>query len=818
MKETTDLKKLEKFGLGMIFDLIPGGVCVATDNSCKEIIHNPVAARFLRTQPWMSLSTEEKVSSSYRMFRRGKEISLADQPLQRAAWFGDELAGDELELVWEDGVRKYALWSSRPLRDTGGNIIAAVCTFEDITQMKQKVAGIERHNDRQRDDAISDCISQLWDKQAQFCECLDNILACFSILEAVRDKTGKITDFVIKYVNEAACRHYKKPAKELAGRKLIETYPGMAKEIFPDLCRVVETEQANKNDNRNYKDPTNTHLTGTYAVRHVKLGDGLVACWRNITEKKRIEQELNIRTEQYRTVVENLTDLVCRSLPDTTVTFVNDAYCKFFGRTPKEVIGKRWLEFALPADRPALQQYWNGLCSNPTGKDEKKLGQMVGADGNSYWFEWINRPMVDAEGNVVEIQGVGRNRTIEKQLEEELRSSEKKYRELLDSIPCLVLWSNKAGIVGFVNDFANKFFGSSLGNLLDIPILGLVMPDAGRNSKSLWRMAADERPIVSEYRLSNGRQVWIQWTFRKYAYPVSQEPGVLCVGIDITDQRHAEQALLQEYERRYITDLFNKALRGEIGGQELVEIAQRSGIFFAAKSLLHIIQIDGVVDGRQVLVQDKHNIQYRVDRLIAEFSFKTAGAAWQSAAGVAVLIPFLHMENQPHSNQYRDVADMLFSLTRTAFPDKEAYIGVASVTGNPPDLVLTYQQAMFALRAGRASEQGKTVYYWQDLGILQLMSVCCDSELSLTFIQSELGNLLKHDKLKADTLIDTLEAILTSDSVSSITKRLHIHEKTVLFRKRKIERILGTNIDHHDKRLSLLMAIKLLRLRAGKNR
>jgi PAS domain S-box-containing protein len=656
--------KLEKIGFRMVFDLIPCGVCVATDTSCKEIIYNPAAVRFLRNQSWIGFSAANEPIVPYRVFRHGKELSPDDMPLQRAAWFGEEVVGDELELLWEDGVRRRALFSARPFRDDQGHIIAAVSVFEDITGRKQ---------------------------------------------------TGR-------------------------------------------------------------------------------------------------------EEEQYRIVVENLSDLVCHSLPDTTVTFVNEAYCHVFGRVRAEIIGKRWLEFVPQAERPALQQFWNELCLRGTTENVKKVDTLISMNGNQYWIEWINRPIIDAAGSVVEIQGVGRNRTIEKRLEEELRCSEKKHRELLDGIPCLVLWTNKAGTVKFVNEFTKKFFEPWLGELRGMSLLGTIIPDGDLNIKNLSQLAGsfcrDERPLVSEYRLPNDNQVWIQWKFRHYAHPVTKASGILCVGFEITGQRHAEQALQYRYERRCRTILLNKALRGEIGGRELVEVARRSGISFAAQSLLHIIQIRGIIDGGQILMQDEHGKSYQAegDKLIVEISLKTAGVAWHAPDGIAVLIPLSDQQDASARKQKSNAAEILLSLVRRAFPERQAVIGAAAVTGNPPDMAMAYQQAMFALRVGRSMKRGTPVHYWQDLGMLQLMSSCWDSDLSKAFVQAELGKLLMYDKQKGSFLMDTLEAILTADSVVSIAKQLHVHEKTVLFRKRKIEHILGANIDHQDKRLNLLTAIKLFRL------
>ena len=46
---------------------------------------------------------------------------------------------------------------------------------------------------------------------------------------------------------------------------------------------------------------------------------------------------VNDSEARYRSVVEHQTELICRYRADTTLTFVNDAYCRFFGRTPAEL-------------------------------------------------------------------------------------------------------------------------------------------------------------------------------------------------------------------------------------------------------------------------------------------------------------------------------------------------------------------------------------------------------------------------------------------------------------------------------------------------
>ena len=58
-------------------------------------------------------------------------------PIQLAKNNNEHIAGAELELVWEDGVHKTALWNVRPFHDKDSNVAGVIAYFEEITQQKQ---------------------------------------------------------------------------------------------------------------------------------------------------------------------------------------------------------------------------------------------------------------------------------------------------------------------------------------------------------------------------------------------------------------------------------------------------------------------------------------------------------------------------------------------------------------------------------------------------------------------------------------------------------------------------------------------------------
>ena len=68
----------------------------------------------------------------------------------------------------------------------------------------------------------------------------------------------------------------------------------------------------------------------------------------------RSREALRDSEARYRAVLESQTDLVCRYLPDTTLTFVNEAYCRSFGRRREELIGRPFLDLLPAAARDAI--------------------------------------------------------------------------------------------------------------------------------------------------------------------------------------------------------------------------------------------------------------------------------------------------------------------------------------------------------------------------------------------------------------------------------------------------------------------------------
>ncbi len=126
---------------------------------------------------------------------------------------------------------------------------------------------------------------------------------------------------------------------------------------------------------------------------------------------------------QYRAVVESQTELVCRFRPDGEVTFVNEAYCRFFGLPQGAVVGSNMFSTMPDAARDGLGKV---LASLEPGRPVDTLTTRVPLPaGGERVIAWSHRALFDAGGRMIEIQGVGRDITEQVNLETQLREAQR---------------------------------------------------------------------------------------------------------------------------------------------------------------------------------------------------------------------------------------------------------------------------------------------------------------------------------------------------------------------------------------------------------
>jgi PAS domain S-box-containing protein len=141
---------------------------------------------------------------------------------------------------------------------------------------------------------------------------------------------------------------------------------------------------------------------------------------RDISERKSAEQAIRESEARYRAIVEDQTELIIRWLPDTTLTFVNEAFCRFLGLQREQLLGRRFLPNVAPEDRESTEE--RVALLNEKHVEQNSEQRISLPSGEVRWVQWTDRVFSDEAGRVVEIQSVGRDITERKQMDLELQT------------------------------------------------------------------------------------------------------------------------------------------------------------------------------------------------------------------------------------------------------------------------------------------------------------------------------------------------------------------------------------------------------------
>lgn len=426
----------------------------------------------------------------------------------------------EEQALSPDGPLRWLRTSKVPLHDAAGQVIGVLVVFDDITERKQAEQTLQmfRYSIDQATDAI------FW----------------------------MTRDAGFAYVNEQACRSLGYSREELLNLRLWDINPVFPKELWESGWQRMHDSQQTSNEPSEtlHRRKDGTVFPVEVSARHLWLGDEElhVAVARDITTRKQQEAALRESETRYRALIESQTDLISRYRPDTVLTFVNDAYCKFYGKTREELIGQSFLMMVAPEFHSAVLHETEDIAKNP----RLVSGEYVNysADGKEHWINWVIQGITDESGQVIEIQAIGHDITQLKQATDALRESE--------------FFLQKSQAVGRIGSY---YLDIRAGTWIDSPMLdeifgiddrfhkdtegwlSLVHPDQKEEMRHYLsqHVLVDHHRFDKEYRIvryDNQRLVWVHG-LGELEFDEQGNPSRMIGTIqDITDRKQIQQELL----------------------------------------------------------------------------------------------------------------------------------------------------------------------------------------------------------------------------------------------------------------------------------
>lgn len=595
----------ENLGNVLAFKRTPGGALEIIDRNGMAVYRCPKVdctwekRNLLKEWPFLAniLSRHETMSFE-RNGLDGKERIYATTPVSSTGWVvaASRTEKEALEPITDSLIHEAGLF----LLVMAGSLIGAfllskaiVVPIENLQEQVKAFAGGEKPDGPK----IAGCI-ELSELARSFKAMAGEIQLREESLDRLRREKEAIltsagegilgldSDGKIKFINPASAKMLGYEIGELIGR----TSHSLIHHTKADGSPCPEGECL---INRTYRDNAPHELTEDvfwkkngqmfpveYTSTPIKEDGkttGAVITFRDITARKQAQDALRKSEARYRAIVQDQTELICRFKPGGAVSFVNDACCRYFGKSYEEIVGRSFMPFIPEEDRDLLEKGLSSLApDNPVVTIEHRV---IAADGKIRWQQWTNRALFDEIGQISEVQAVGRDITEQKQAEEALRESEEKYSTLV----------NRAGdgvyivqdeIFKFVNQAFADVHGYTVQEIEGRSIYDLIAPESRDKIKDKYRRRL-EGEVIPTYETTilckDGTVKTAELSGALIQY--QGKPTTMGIMRDVTERKKTEQELLRMDKIESVGLLaggiahdFNNLLVGILGSLSLVKM------------------------------------------------------------------------------------------------------------------------------------------------------------------------------------------------------------------------------------------------------
>jgi two-component system sensor histidine kinase/response regulator len=282
----------------------------------------------------------------------------------------------------------------------------------------------------------------------------------------------------------------------------------------------------------------------------------LVVLGRDITDAKhreaariQAEEVIRAREAQYRDLVQTANCIILRWDTKGDVLFLNEYGQRLFGFTESEIIGQNVIGTIVPSTETSgrdLEALMIDICQFP----EKYIlneNENICRDGRRVWIVWANKPIIDSQGNLIEILSVGTDATERKRVQIDLEKSLSLQQATFESIQEGILAVNESGTIVSYNQRFLKMWSISQYVLNEpeqqtrIHYLAQQLKEPEQFYQRVKELyATPEAESYDLLELKDGR------VFERYSCP--QRIGTEIIGRvwtfrDITAQQEAEAAL-----------------------------------------------------------------------------------------------------------------------------------------------------------------------------------------------------------------------------------------------------------------------------------
>jgi PAS domain S-box-containing protein len=271
---------------------------------------------------------------------------------------------------------------------------------------------------------------------------------------------------------------------------------------------------------------------------------GFLGVHRDITDRKRVDEQLRESEARFRAVVENSHDGIVLLNTERRPIYVSPSYTRISGYAPEEWIGAYGPDFIHPDDRALTARVFNNIVQTPGAVTTLEY-RLKHKHGHWFWVETTATNLLH-EPHIGAVVLNSHDITERKRAEEALHESETRFRLLVEKSSDITTILNLDGTARYESPAHEQILGYTNEEMIGAYPLALVHPDDLARLTEIFLQRINQPGFVSrfEYRIRHKDGTWRE--MEALAQNLIDDPainGIIIHSRDITERKQREKEL-----------------------------------------------------------------------------------------------------------------------------------------------------------------------------------------------------------------------------------------------------------------------------------
>ena len=273
---------------------------------------------------------------------------------------------------------------------------------------------------------------------------------------------------------------------------------------------------------------------------------GVVLVFRDISERKKAEDELKQAEQRFRTAVSAVSDIVWTNNAKGEMEGEQPGWGGFTGQSLQEYQGYGWAQAVHPDDaQPTIDEWHRALAERRRFVFEHRVRRHDGV-----WRDCsiCALPLIDSSGVIQEWVGVHTDITDKKEADRIFKESLERFHFMAESMPQKIFTANSRGEVVYFNQQWTEFTGLPFQRIKDWNWTQFIHPDDVQENVSIWQHSIDSGELYQFIHRFKRKDGMYRWHLTR-AHAMRDEGGQITMWIGSSTEIHEERETQEKLAR-----------------------------------------------------------------------------------------------------------------------------------------------------------------------------------------------------------------------------------------------------------------------------